>query len=806
MPRFRRALIDLRLLLLLVLATAAHSQWNALNPVTGTQQQPDGVQFQLQAGIMRIQVCTDSIVHVLYTPTSSFPSRPDYVVTKTNWPGVRWNMQSTDREVSLTTARLRITVNRSDAAVVFSDLSGKRLLTEGPKIMTPVTVNGEDTYRADDVFSVYNSREAFYGLGQQQSGVWNYRGELVELSQDNSVVAVPLLISSNGYGLFWNNTSRSRFNNRFVHALYMSSEVADVIDYYFLYGPELDTIVAAYRDMTGPAPLFGKWAYGYWQCKNRYRSQEEILSVAHKYRDLHIPIDNIVQDWFWWTAKGSFLFNNNYPDPKAMMGDLHRNHFHLMISVWPFFDPGSAVYDEMDGRGYFIDRTKVEGTHPAGMALYDASNPQARAYYWGQMNKALFQIGADAWWLDTTEPSTSGQEANILLGNHIAIGSGARYANIYSLLTTTGVYQGQLSETESKRVFILTRSGFAGLQRNAAAVWSGDIASDFETYKRQIPAGLNFSLSGIPYWTTDIGGFFIGNPDDPSYRELFVRWFQYGAFCPVFRVHGTRSNDPKELALEGPDAARMMTDVSGVRRNDQNELWSYGPEAQRILVDFDRLRYRLMPYIYSMAWKTTSEGYTPMRPLAMDFRTDVRALNIGDQFMFGPALLVNPVTEPGATSRNLYLPQTVWYDFWTGVSMPGGKAIDAAAPLDRIPLYVRAGSIVPMGPEVEYAAAKPADPIELRVYQGADGDFTLYEDENDTYNYQKGVYATIPIHWNAAGKTLSIGERKGSFPGMLENRTFRIVFVRRGHGAGIGLSRQADKVVLYSGRPVTVTR
>jgi alpha-D-xyloside xylohydrolase len=620
------------------------------------------------------------------------------------------------------------------------------------------------------------------------------------------VVAVPLLISSNGYGLFWNNTSRSRFNNRFVHALYMSSEVADVIDYYFLYGPEPDTIVAAYRDLTGPAPLFGKWAYGYWQCKNRYRSQDEILSVARKYRDLHIPIDNIVQDWFWWTVKGSFLFNKNYPDPKAMMDDLHQNHFHLMISVWPFFDPGSAVYDEMDKRGYFIDRTKVEGTHPAGMALYDASSPQARAYYWEQMNKALFRIGADAWWLDTTEPSTSGQEANILLRNQIAIGSGARYANIYSLLTTAGVYQGQLSETDSKRVFILTRSGFAGLQRNAAAVWSGDIASDFETYKRQIPAGLNFSLSGIPYWTTDIGGFFIGNPDDPAYRELFVRWFQYGTFCPIFRVHGTRTNDPKELALEGPDAAKMMTDLNGVRRNDQNELWSYGPEAQRILVDFDRLRYRLMPYIYSMAWKTTSEGYTPMRALAMDFRTDGRALNIGDQFMFGPALLVNPVTEPGATSRNLYLPKTVWYDFWTGVSMPGGKAIDAAAPLDRIPLYVRAGSIVPVGPDVEYAAAKPADPIELRVYQGADGDFTLYEDENDTYNYQKGVYATIPIHWDAAGKTLTIGERKGSFPGMLGNRTFRIVFVGRGHGAGIGLTRQADKVVPYSGKPVTVTR
>jgi alpha-D-xyloside xylohydrolase len=302
---------------------------------------------------------------------------------------------------------------------------------------------------------------------------------------------------------------------------------------------------------------------------------------------------------------------------------------------------------------------------------------------------------------------------------------------------------------------------------------------DFESFKRQIPAGLNFAVSGLPYWTTDIGGFVSGNPEDPAYRELFVRWFQFGTFSPIFRVHGTRTND-------------------------QNELWSYGPEAQKILVSFDRLRYELMPYIYSVAWKVTKENYTLMRPLVMDFRTDNRVLNISDQFMFGPAILVNPVTEQAATSRRLYLPKTKWYDFWTGTAIEGGKAIDAVAPLERLPLYVRAGSIVPMGPDVQYAAEKPADPIELRVYRGANGDFTLYEDENDTYNYEKGVYATIPMHWDDAKQTLTIGDRQGKFPGMLEKRTFRVVFVGENHGTGVGQSEKADKVVEYRGKQAVV--
>jgi alpha-D-xyloside xylohydrolase len=779
MSKLRVVFFSCLLIVVLAMAGSAFAQWEPLNPVTAVEKTADGATITMQTGTLRLQVCSDSIIHILYSPTSQTPDTLQIAVVKTSWPATQWTLQTTDSEITLATSQMKVTVTRKDGSIAYADLSGKPLFTDYGRSLTPVEVNGEKTYRSEMWTNLWGSTEGFYGLGQHQAGVWNYHGESVDISQDNTNISIPFFLSTNGYGIFWNNSSRSRFNNRFVHALYLSSEVADSVDYYFLYGPDFDKIIAGYRELTGAAPMFGKWAYGFWQCKNRYSSQEELLGVAHKYREMHIPVDNIVQDWFWWNTMGEPVFNKNYPDAKGMIEDLHRNNFHLMISVWPYFRPGSPVYDDMDKNGYFIAKTQVSGFHPAGQALYDAFNPDARKYYWDLMDKALFQIGADAWWLDTDEPETEGRETNILVTNKVALGSGARFANLYPLMTTTGVYQGQRAASDQKRVFILSRSAFAGSQRNSIAAWSGDVESNWFSLARQVPAGLNFDISGIPYWTTDIGGFILGHPDDPAYRELFVRWFEYGTFCPIFRVHGTRT--PNE-----------------------NELWSYGPEAQTILTSFDRLRYRLMPYIYSLAWKTTSEGYTPMRGLVMDFRTDVRAQNVGNQFMYGPAFLVNPVTEPGATSRKLYLPKAKWYDFWTGQSLDGGVEIDAQAPLERIPLYVRAGSILPMGPDVEYAAEKPANPVELRVYRGADGAFTLYEDENDNYDYEKGAYATIPFVWNDAQQTLTIGERQGKFPGMLEKRTFLVVFAGSDHGTGINPTSQPDRVVQYSGMPVTV--
>jgi alpha-D-xyloside xylohydrolase len=779
MLRLRTRLMNLSLFVTL-LPVVCSAQWREFNSVTGVRQDTDAAVLTLQHGALRLQVCSESIIRVTLSPNGEFAKTPDYVVVKNSWPTVDWKLEQNEQEVSLTTAKLRVVVTRRTGTIEY--FSGpQKLVQDENRWLTPTTVNGEKTYRAEAFLNIYGSPEGIYGLGQHQAGVWNYRGETVDLSQENSNIAIPLLVSSKGYGIFWNNTSRSRMNNRFANYLYLSSEVADSLDYYFFYGPEMDEVVAHYRELTGDAPLFGKWAYGFWQCKNRYKSQEEILGVARKYRELHIPMDNIVQDWFWWNRKGEHVFNKNYPDPKGMVDELHKMNLHLMLSVWPFFEPGSSEYQIMDQKGWFIEKFKYDKLpyHRAGMAVYDATNPEAQKYYWDLMDKALFKIGVDAWWLDTVEPETEGQEENIQLGHRLAAGSGDRFVNLYPLMTTGAVYKGQRGASNEKRVFILARSAFAGEQRNAAAVWSGDINSDWESYKRQIPAGLNYALSGMPYWTTDIGGFVSGNPDDPAYRELFVRWFEYGAFCPIFRVHGTRSTD-------------------------QNELWSYGAEAQKILTSYDRLRYRLMPYIYSMAWRVTNEAYTPMRPLVMDYRSDPAVVNIGDEFLFGPSILVAPVTEAGATTRHLYLPKGKWFEFWSGKSIDGSRSIDQLAPLERMPLFVRVGSIVAMGPDVEFAMQKVADPIELRIYRGADGDSVLYEDEGDSYRYEKGQYATIPIHWNESRQTVTLGARKGSFQGMLNSREFRIVIVGESNGAGIDPSATPDKIVRYSGQETTV--
>jgi alpha-D-xyloside xylohydrolase len=782
-------------------APGAIAQWNTPNPVVSFAKQPNGVEIQQKDGTLRIEVEADDLLHITYAPPG--PAAPDHpsdgVVIKKDWPAATFDVTSTDRAITLSTAKLRAVIERASGAIHYivpegstgpgatgpgssgGAMRGKMLTTDGNRALHPAEVNGEQTYHAEVVFPIYGSHEGFYGLGQHQAGVWNYRGETVDLSQENTNIAIPLLVSTNGYGIFWNNSSRSRVNNRFVHALYLSAEVADRIDYYFIYGPDADQIIARYRQLTGEVPLFGRWAYGFWQCKNKYQSQKEIETVAARYRAEHIPVDNIVQDWFWWITMGEMTWNKNYPDPQGLIDTLHKEHFHLMVSIWPYFRPGSATYDMFDKNGWFIAKTTQQSFHPIGQALYDPTNPAARAQYWANANTALFQKGVDAWWLDTDEPETEGREDNILTTNKLYLGSGARYANIYPLFHNQGVSEGQQAASQDKRVFILSRSAYAGAQRYGVTAWSGDVLSDWVTFQRQIPAGLNYALSGMPYWTTDIGGFISGgNLNDPKFRELFVRWFQFGAFSPIFRVHGTRNPD-------------------------ENELWSYGPEAQKILVDYDTLRYRLMPYIYSEAWQVTSNNGTLMRPLVMDWRDDVEAQNTGDEYLFGPAILVSPVTTQGATTREVYLPQSTWYDFWTGEKQEGNKRIQADAPLSKLPLYVRAGSIIPMGPKMEWTTEKPSDPIELRVYPGANGDFTLYEDQNDGYQYEKGAHAIIPIHWDDATKTLTIGQREGTYPGMLPEHTFKVVIVSKSHGAAIEETASPDKTISYKGEKAAVS-
>jgi alpha-D-xyloside xylohydrolase len=437
-------------------------------------------------------------------------------------------------------------------------------------------------------------------------------------------------------------------------------------------------------------------------------------------------------------------------------------------------DKKSETYKTMEAQGLTIPGTDD----------YDATNPNARDEYWKLLVKPMYDQGWDGFWLDSAEPECcNGFSDATLDSNKLSIGNGARYTNIFPLMHSGNVYDHWRATTDRRRIFILTRSAFAGQQRNSTTIWSGDVTGTFSTFRRQIPAGLNFELSGIPYWTTDIAGYgwpYERDTRDPKYQELYTRWFEFGTFCPIMRTHGHRSNNT-------------------------NEIFSYGPQTPT-LIAYDKLRYRMLPYVYSLAWKVTSEDYTIMRPLIMDWRTNEKVRDMGDEYMFGPALLVSPVTDESATKRRVYLPPAAgWYDFWTGAKLDGDQQIEADAPLDRIPLYVKAGSIVPLGPEVEYATQSPDAPITLRVYRGADADFTLYEDEGDSYDYEKGAHATIPLHWDEASSTLKIGAREGSYPGMAKTRTFRVIVVGEGKGVGPQMETSVDKEVRYDGAALSIT-
>ena len=599
-------------------------------------------------------------------------------------------------------------------------------------------------------------------------------------------VAVPVLVSSKGYGVFWDNPSVTDVDvgvKGKEGTVGWTSEVGKAVDYYFMYGPTADGVIQDYRELTGEAPLMGKWLWGFWQCKERYQTQAEMANIVAEYRKLGVPLDGIIQDWQYWPKRGwgSHEFDPaRYANPAQMLRDLHAMNAHVMISVWARFDVGARNFDELESAGALY-ATALPGfswfDSQETNKYYDAFSPGARRIYWRQMNNELFKLGIDGWWLDASEPDLTihwGEFRNY----KTAAGPGAEVFNAYPLEHTSGIYQGQRAQTDAKRVVILTRSAYAGQQRNSAITWSGDIRGNWGVFAKQIPAGLNFSISGIPYWNTDIGGFFGGKPTDKKYQELFTRWFQFGAFNPMFRVHGTGAG---------------------------KELWRWDEPTQKILEEYIRLRYRLLPYIYSVSWQVTSDGGTMMRPLMMDFANDPNALDVGNQFLFGPSMMVSPVTQEGATNRSVYLPgQGAWYDFWTGKQETGGQRIDAAAPIETMPLFLRAGAVLPMGPVVQYASEKPAAPLEIRVYRGADGAFTLYEDEGNNYNYEKGRYSTIPLTWNEAAGTLTIGACNGKFPGMLKERTFRVVFVDEGHGAGSGDTEHVDQVVGYNGKAVVV--
>jgi alpha-D-xyloside xylohydrolase len=579
------------------------------------------------------------------------------------------------------------------------------------------------------------------------------------------------------------------------------SEVGEAIDYYFVYGPDLDQVVTGYRTLTGAASMLPQWAYGFWQSKNKYNTQDEVLQTLAEFRRRQIPIDAIVQDWQYWRpdAWGSHQFDaSRYPDPDAMIRAVHEQHARFMISVWGKFYPNTDNAKALAAIGGLYHPTLKNGTLDwlqKNYAFYDAFSAPARRLFWAQVEKALFSKGVDAWWMDATEPDLVQPSPPTLEAlrrdiDRTAVGTASRVLNAYSLVNSEAVYAGQRRARPNQRVFILTRSGFPGIQRYATVTWSGDITSTWPTLRKQITAGLGFSIAGDPYWTTDTGGYTMqsrfarakeGDALD-EWRELNARWFQYSTFGPILRVHGT--DRPREMWNLGDDSTPVY----------QTEL------------KFDRLRYALFPYIYAVAGAVAHEGYTFMRPLVMDFRADARARTIADQFMFGPAFLVSPVTEYKARSRRVYLPAgATWYDFWSGASTPGGQAITADAPYDRIPLHLRAGSIVTFGPAQQYIGEKPPNPLTIYVYAGADGRFSLYEDDGVTYDYEKQQFSRIPLAWNDATRTLTIGARTGTFRGMVNERLFNVVLVTPQTPVGYSEAPRVTRSVEYRGNVLSVT-
>ena len=579
------------------------------------------------------------------------------------------------------------------------------------------------------------------------------------------------------------------------------SEMTKQMDWYFIAGDDMDEVISGYRTLTGKAQIMPKWAMGYWQSRERYKTSTEMIEALDGFRKRNIPIDNIVMDWSHWEedAWGSHEFDPaRFPDPKAMVDSIHNLGGRMMISVWPKFYVDTEHYKEFNDNGWMYNKAYEDGIRDwIGQGylygFYDAYAPEARELFWNQMYEHYYPLGIDAWWMDASEPNIrdcTDMDYRKALCGPTALGSSTEFFNAYSLVNADAIYNGQRGADNDKRVFLLTRSGFAGLQRYSTATWSGDIATRWEDMKAQISAGLNFAVSGIPYWTMDIGGFCVENryvagqeiynrtgkenADQKEWRELNTRWFQFGAFCPLFRAHGQYPfREPWEIAPEGHPAYESI-------------------------VYYTKLRYALMPYIYSLAGKTWFEDYTIMRPLVMDFMADADVMNIGDAYMFGPSFLVAPVYEYGARSRDVYFPDCEgWYDFYTNEFIAGGRSEVVDAPYDRMPLYLRAGSIVPMGPEIQWSDEKPADVIDLYIYQGADGSFTLYEDENVNYNYEKGLYSMIEFDYDDDNRLLSIQERRGEFPGMLEERVFNVIPVSKD---GIGKTQ----TVRYDGVSVKV--
>ena len=779
------------------------------------------VEMQTNGTTVKLEFFTPSIVHVVKTPIGHTYEKQGLVVIAR--PD---DVKVTQKGHTVSSDVLTVSLNAKTGALTFTT-KGKTLLREkGMSLFEPRT-EGPDSgaYRVTQCFQL-DKDEAIYGLGTIQNGKMNRRGEHKLMEQSNLEDFQNVLQSIKGWGIYWDNYSRTQFDDDAAKGMSFSSEVGDCVDYYFMYGGSADGVIAQMRHLSGDVPMFPLWTYGFWQCKERYKSAAELLGVVDQYRALQVPLDGIVQDWQYWGS--NYLWNamdfltEEYANGEQMIRDVHQKHAHFMISIWASFGPKTKAYRQLDEKGLLFDFETWPQSgltfwpprmdYPSGVRVYDAFSPEARDIYWQNL-KPLLDKGTDAWWMDSTDPDFFNPKESDYDHRAGANGTWRSLRNAFPLETVKGVYHNQRQVSDNKRVFIMTRSAFAGQQHYGSGMWSGDVASSWDMLRKQVPAGLSYSLTGCPNFNTDIGGFFCGSyntkgsgsaPQNPQFQELYVRWMQYALFCPVFRSHGA-------------DAPR--------------EIWQFGKCGEPVydaIASQIRLRYRLIPYLYSTAWQVTSNHESYLRPLFSDFAADKRVWDMTDEFMFGRNILAAPILNPQYTQEKViredamtgwdhkdvktangelivdwsapksitkYLPKgTLWYDFWTGKSYRGGQSVTLTTTLDRVPMFVRAGSILPLGPEMQYTGEKPWDNLEIRLYPGADGTFTLYEDEGDSYNYERGVYATIRFDWNNKTRRLSISERQGSYPGMLSTRQFTVI-----------LPDGSTKTIEYNGQQSTVT-
>jgi len=899
---------------------------------------------------VKLEVIKDNIIKVTVAPGREPVTVKSLITVLEKEKGIAWELIDAKDSLVIKTQKITAVVDSKTGSVIFRNKYGIKILNEKPngRSFQSTVLEGKPFYRVTQYFQT-SPDDAWYGLGQHQDGIMNYKGQQVTFFQNNTEVAIPFLVSNNKYGILWDNYSLTKagdvrpylplssfqlysktgeqgwltasyynnkdsdeiitqraetdikmeylgdshimlpqnfnsatgkviwegsianataglhqlkfilggtlkvwLNNKLVldrwrkswnpapalipvdlkadekmpvriewipegdsylsvkwqqplseeerNNFAFSSEAGKQINYYFIYGENMDSVISGYRQLTGKAPIVPKWALGFWQSRERYKTQDELLNTVSEFRKRKIPIDNIVLDWNYWKEPewGSQDFDKTrFPSPDTMINVLHKKYnTQIMISVWPKFYEGIATYNEFDKKGWLYkkniaDRQRDWIGKGYVSTFYDAFNADARKGFWDLINKKIFVKGIDAWWMDASEPdilSNVSPEKRIQQMTPTAIGTGSEYLNAYPLQNAKGIYEGQRSADANKRVFLLTRSGFAGSQRFGAAIWSGDIGSTWHDMKVQISAGINFSMSGLPYWTMDIGGFVVpekfekpNEKDLEEWRALITRWSQFGAFVPLFRVHG---------------------------QYPFREIFNVAPEdhpAYKSFLYYDKLRYRLLPYTYSLAGAAYHDNYTIMRGLAMDFGSDTAVLNIADQYMFGPSLLINPVCGYQQLTREMYLPKAAgWYDLYSGKWFAGGQKINADAPYERMPVFVKAGSIVPFGPELQYTTEKRADTITLNIYTGANASFNLYEDEGTNYNYEKGAYTVIPIHYSEATKTITVGDRKGSFNGMLSKRILRINIITPKQARSLSFDAKCDREIRYEGKKIVL--